>query len=272
MQITGLRRELEEAGYAVRRDFLPRELLEAGNRIKSRASLEARAEPHLGLVVSVNFSVDFAPIILFDAQYELLERAGYRDARFFAGFLISKPAGCPRLHWHQDWWGWSSAVSYGATPPILYFMYYLTDTSAANGCLRVLPGSHRRKNDLHALIEGRPTHPDRILHVDDVLVSTRPDEVDIAVRKGDLIVRDGRLLHASHANNSSEDRALIVLSFVPFWSDLPEGLQCAFDRKRPKIERSWPSAEAERVLDRATVYNGASSPIHLQRTPNFGDD
>ncbi|MGJ5019604.1 phytanoyl-CoA dioxygenase family protein [Bradyrhizobium oligotrophicum] len=269
MQITGLRRELEEAGYGVRRGFLPRALLEAGDRIKSRAGREAIAEPHLGSVVSVGSSVDFAPIILFDAQYELLERAGYRDARFFAGFLISKPAGCPRLHWHQDWWGWSSAASYAATPPILYFMYYLTDTSAANGCLRVLPGSHRRKNDLHALIKDRPTHPDRILPVDDVLVSTRRDEVDVTVRRGDLIVRDGRLLHASHANNSSEDRALIVLSFVPFWSDLPEELQCAFDRKRPKIEKSWPPVEAEHVLARATVYNGASSPIRLQRTPDF---
>jgi hypothetical protein len=200
-----------ESGYAVVRKFLPKSLLDSLETIKALAEGSApRVQPHLGTVTGIEQSAHFASIILFDQQYELLEEMGFADSRFFTGYFISKPPGNPKLHWHQDWWGWSDPISYGEPAPVVYLMYYLTHTDRSNGCLRVLPGSHIRHNELHELLGDRPTHPAELLTATDVSLSTRPDEVEVPVSAGDLIVRDGRLLHASHANLSTEDRDLFV--------------------------------------------------------------
>jgi Phytanoyl-CoA dioxygenase (PhyH) len=263
-----LRRQMNIHGYAIIRKFLPERLL---NSLRAAKMLGSRSSerPHFGTVTGIEQSEDFASIILFDQQYKLLEEMGFSNSRFFTGYLISKSPGAPRLHWHQDWWGWSNPISYNRSAPAVYLMYYLTDTDQSNGCLRVLPGSHARRNELHALLGDRPTHPAEPLTESDVSLSTRPDEVEISVSAGDLIVRDGRLLHASHANLSAQDRDLLVLSFVPAWPNLPEELKCAFERKRQKIERFWSPSQAAPVLERATVYHGSASPIQLRRTPDF---
>ena len=38
--------------------------------------------------------------------------------------------------------------AYSDLPPQLFAMFYLTDTSPRNGCLRVIPGSHRKRHRL----------------------------------------------------------------------------------------------------------------------------
>ena len=265
-----LRRELEVSGYTVVREFLSAGLLSSLKALKVLTEHAIyNVQPHFGAVIGAEQHSNFGSVILLEQQYALLEAMGFPDSRFFTGYLISKPPGAPRLHWHQDWWGWSHEISYQQAAPVVYLMYYLTDTNRENGCLRVLPGSHVRRNKLHALLETRPTHPTTQLAKDDVSLSTRSEEKDISVSAGDLILRDARLLHASHANLSHRDRDLLILSFVPRWTQLPERLQCAFERKRPKIEYSWPAGQADPVLQRATVYKGAAAPILLQRTPNF---
>ena len=39
---------------------------------------------------------------------------------------------------------WDEATAYGEAPVQLFAMFYLTNTSRDNGCLRAIPGSHRR--------------------------------------------------------------------------------------------------------------------------------
>ena len=39
----------------------------------------------------------------------------------------------------QDWMGWNSPLSTTPWPQVVFFSYYLTDTTAENGCLRVAP-------------------------------------------------------------------------------------------------------------------------------------
>lgn len=266
-QISDIRHRLDVRGYAVVPKFLSGDVLEAIHKLRTTGG--GSCQPHLGTVAGIEKNPQFQPIILFEQQYRLLAEIGFPSPRFFAGYFISKPPGGPRLHWHQDWWAWSDPISYARSAPIVYLMYYLSDTNSSNGSLRVLPGSHLHLNELHALLRDRPTHPSQPLPVDDISLSTRSDEIEVSVSAGDLILRDGRLLHASHANLSNENRDLLVLSFVPKWSELSEELQCAFDRKRPKIERHWPPSQAESVLSRATVYSGPASPTELKRTPDL---
>ena len=39
----------------------------------------------------------------------------------------------------QDWMGWNSPLSTTPWPQVVFFSYYLTDTTTENGCLRVAP-------------------------------------------------------------------------------------------------------------------------------------
>ncbi len=85
----------------------------------------------------------FAPLIADPRITDAIAKLGGEDIRWTSGYLISKPPGGDPLFWHQDWWGWGDAVSYEEFPAQLFVMIYLTDTRIENGCLRVIPGSHR---------------------------------------------------------------------------------------------------------------------------------
>src|SRR5690606_33776151 len=126
------------------------------------------------------------------------------------GYIISKPPHSPRLFWHYDWFAWEDPRSYEPIPPQVFLMYYLSDTTPMNGCLRVIPGSHREHNPLHDLIDA--PHSQTLAqgdHLNSVEFSNRPDEMDVPIKAGDLLLGDARLLHASHANETDERRTLL---------------------------------------------------------------
>ena len=147
MDTTAIRRTLDADGYAVVRKFLPEATLSLLETICAAEIGAIRAsQPNLGRVIGVERNEDFRDVLTLERQYELLRDLRYANSRFFAGYLISKPPGCQRLHWHQDWWGWADRSSYATSAPLIYFMYYLTETNRSNGCLRVVPGSHVRRS------------------------------------------------------------------------------------------------------------------------------
>ena len=65
-------------------------------------------------------------------------------------------------------------------------MYYLIDTNRNNGCLRAIPGSHRKRHRLHDLL---PQRAEEIRDVDEShpALQLDPDEVDVPVKAGDLV-------------------------------------------------------------------------------------
>ena len=90
-------------------------------------------------------------------------------------------------------------------------MYYLTDTTPENGCLRALPGTHRSQHRLHAELG--------LAHSDDVRSgdteeeaqarvaaspahATQPGEVHLSVNAGDVVIGDARVLHGTTARPS----------------------------------------------------------------------
>ena len=74
---------------------------------------------------------------------------GFDRPKVWSGFVISKPPHSPPLHWHQDGLLWGHPISYTDQPQQFFLMYYLVDTSRDNGCLRLVPGSHRKRHPLH---------------------------------------------------------------------------------------------------------------------------
>lgn len=202
-----------------------------------------------------------AELIALPEARAALSSLGYATPTYSDGYIISKPGHSPRLFWHYDWFAWEDAVSYGAEPPQVFFMYYLTDTRRENGCLRVIPGSHVHHNPLHDLL--REPHSRELGAARDLSAqefSDRPDEVDVPVCAGDLLVGDARLLHAAHANTTNERRTLITLWYQPDFAHLPERVQAQVAAKTQPLPDRWPSSARALVEPLLPRYFGDALP------------
>ena len=104
-------------------------------------------------------------------------------------------------------------------------MYYLTDTWPQNGCLRVIPGSYRRKHHLHNVNQTHTAALSRVGDPNNPLYGLLAEEKSVPVRVGDLAIGDSRLLHSVHVNQSSEYRNLITLWHHPNFGLLLTAIQ-----------------------------------------------
>ena len=140
-------------------------------------------------------------------------------------------------------------------------MYYLVDTTIGNGCLRVLPRSHRRHHALHDVIDN--PHSSRLSTAsepNDPAFSDQPGERDVPVRAGDLVIGDARLLHAAHANESDAWRPVVTLWFQPDFTRLPEPIQAQMVKKTHPIPADWPAPAHRAVAALQPHYAGNAEP------------
>ena len=115
-------------------------------------------------------------------------------------------AGGPALFWHQDWWGWQHPISREDRIAQVALFLYMTDTTRENGCLSLIPGSHRRPHPLHDLVDAHDPTLAEVRNPDDAAFASHPDEVDVPVTAGDVVVVDARLIHGAHPNRSDKER------------------------------------------------------------------
>jgi hypothetical protein len=280
--------DLREDGVTVVPGILDRAMLE---RARARAAAllaalpgEHRAERRAtGSLVHIAADPFFAELIAWRPALDALDRLGLPGARFSSGYLISKPPGGPPLFWHQDWWGWDEPASYRAEPLQVFLMYYLADTDAASGCLRVVPGSHRRRHALHAILpdahEGELSRAADLRHP---AFQAAAGEAAVPVRAGDLVVGDARLLHAAHANNGTAERPLITLWYHPRFAGQPPAIRARVARvlRREGVDtdpdgaattpfpESWPAAARERIAPLLATDDGTAAPQPWNRAPD----
>ena len=225
---------------------------------------------------------EFADIIASPAIAGCLSEVGASDPRFTGGYLISKPAGGPPLFWHQDWWGWTEPESYEARAHQLFAMIYLTDTRVENGCLRVIPGSHRRDHELHRAEAAHSEALAAFRNPDDPAYGSHPDEVPVPVRAGDILIGDARLLHSAYGNRTAEERPLVTLWYMPHWRDMPAGMRAlaykgymrgddipTSSARRPLTFLDWPGPLLKRIEPLLPPDDGeGAAPIAWHRTPD----
>ena len=277
---------LLDDGYTVVREVLDAAMLER-LRQHSRAVLDAAPPEHraqqraTGSLIHIAADPFFAELIAWQPALAALQRLGFGEAAFSSGYVISKPPHSPALFWHQDWWGWSDPVSYTAQPMQLFLMYYLTDTRVANGCLRVLPGSHRRRHPTHDLLPS--AHADdlaRVAQPDSPVYQSAAGEVAVPVTAGDVVIGDARLLHGAYPNQSAEERTLITLWFHPHFQAQPEAIRARVARvtKREGVDTDaggaaepfpecWPASATARVRSLLAHYEGQAEPLGWNRNP-----
>ncbi len=223
----------------------------------------------------------FAPLIGDPRITDAIASLGGDDIRWTSGYLISKPAGGDPLFWHQDWWGWGEAVSYDAFPAQLFVMIYLTDTRVENGCLRVIPGSHRRDHELHNLPAAHTKDIATGIDLNSPVYASHPDELAATVSAGDVLIGDARLLHSAYANRTDEERPLLTLWYIPNWSAMPGSvratLRAIYDRQVVDIDEGagnlttpdhWPGEARKKIEHLLPHYEGDDEPTAWNRLPD----
>lgn len=160
-------------------------------------------------------------------------------------------------------------------------MIYLTNTTIENGCLRVIPGSHRTNHPLHSLPAAHTKSIATDIDESSPIYSPHPDQHVISVNKGDVVIGDSRLLHSAYANKSKNERPLLTLWYIPNWNQLPPNvhatLSSIYHRKVVDIDdanedlptcETWPSYSYEKVRKLLPFYDGRARPLPWNRLPD----
>ena len=260
------RDQLIDNGYCVFPQLLETDLLQRVRRVSRQlldenSAEEKRKRGHQGNVISLAYQDPvFSELIALPAALEALAALGFARPRYFGGAIIAKEAGSPPLYWHQDWTYWGEPESADPVPHQVFLMWYLTDTSRPNGCLRVVPGSHRMRLEAHDRIG---THDDGIRNQDPETSAgyqPLPGEVDVAVTAGDVVIGDARVLHAAHANTTDQRRTVITLWYVPRYDELSEKVQAGYQSQVRSMPDSVEEEERELLAPVLVDYRGAAQP------------
>ncbi|MYF88818.1 MAG: phytanoyl-CoA dioxygenase family protein [Boseongicola sp. SB0676_bin_33] len=231
-----------------------------------------------GSLINIATEPGYAELVAAPEILNGLAGLGFCDLRFQSGFLISKPGNSPALFWHQDWWGWSLESSYLARPQQIGVMVYLSRTSVANGCLRVLPGSHLRSHRLHGSITAHDAGLSRVDDERHELYQSVQGEVALPSKPGDVLVIDARILHSAYPNTTDQERMLLTLWYHPFWPELPQSVRAhaadEFDREvtdvtqfRDQTHRCWPPIAVKKIA--ALVPDRPDGPqVEFNRRPD----
>jgi len=249
-----------------------------------------------GSLIPVGRDAAFAQLVALPAALDVFGQFGWSppSLRWMSGFVISKPGQSPSLGWHQDGWFWDEQVAYeqcapaAPAPAQVFAMYYLADTSAANGCLRVLPGSHRAPGHaLHAAL-GR-AHSEEVRSASEGGWQQRPEHgehagaVDVPVRAGDLVLGDARVLHGARRNSTDERRSLVTLWYMPRFDGLSnrmqQGVSALHQHQCADVRHGWAEGVPHLpgllppLVHQGLASDGAGEFDHnlkfMDRTPGF---
>jgi hypothetical protein len=127
--------------------------------------------------------------------------------------LFLKPPGLPGQAWHQD-------ERYIPTRDrsLVGAWVALDDATIENGCLWVIPGSHRAGVLYPTAPHGRP---DEFDPSDEAYGFDDSTAVPVELSTGDLVCFNGYLLHRSLRNRSSGTRRALVNHYMSTASNLP---------------------------------------------------
>ena len=269
-------------GYYICENVLEPDLVDRLNELSDQI-LDQQPPEHFaenrstGSMILIDWAMAYthpamAELIAHPGILAALAQLGFAEPKFGHGRIISKPPQSPPLFWHEDGRFWNDPVSYTTQPIQVFLMYYLSDTNAQNGCLRVVPSSHLKRHRLHDEIS--PRHTDELrayANPDDPGFSQVADEIDVPVRAGDLVIGYGSLLHASHANQSDERRTVLTMWYYPDYPALPERTQATVASLEANNVHSDPTGSASDLAARLEslkiAYRGDAAPIETEWIP-----
>lgn len=200
-------KQYEDEGYAIFRGVLDKSFLDLMNRHLEglcrkqsySASLYAapvKDDPLWARLVAEKSLLDIAELFI-----------GPDIALFGANYVVKRAGDEKSVLWHQDGPNWQLEPLEAVT-----LWVAIDDSTSENGCLRVIPGSHRC--GLHELQPASQTPNIFGWQTDPVLVEAEK-AVDIVLRAGDVSVHHPKVIHGSAANRSSGRRAGMSIRYIP---------------------------------------------------------
>ncbi len=129
------------------------------------------------------------------------------DIALFASHYIAKPPYTGKaVLWHQDGAFWP------LDPMRVVTLWLAVDRSTPeNGCLRVIPGSHRQ--GLHGVREREGQ--DAVFGVESDVAVDESRAVDMVLEPGDVEVHHPNIMHGSNANTSPHRRCGLTIRYIP---------------------------------------------------------
>lgn len=180
----------------------------------------------------VSGSADFLELARDPALVATVAQLIGPDVVLWGCQIFCKPGGDGmEVPWHQDGHYWPIRPLATCTAWIA-----LDESKIENGCLRIVPGSHRAKSLLPHMREDRA----------DVVLNQRADDasfdaanaVDIELEPGQMSLHDVYAIHGSNANRSPKRRAGIAIRYMPATSLFARDLIAPGDASGYKIDFS----------------------------------
>jgi len=237
------------------------------NLVEKENNAHLQLDKFTGSLIPVSQSSYFRHLISHPNICNGFRDFGFQDPRWLSGYVISKPPHSPSLGWHQDGWYWDHDIAYSEIPAQVFAMIYLTDTSPLNGCLKVIPRTHRQIHSLHDKL-GR-AHSEEVRSANNDDYTSKPEhcpadgEIDVCVKAGDVVFGDARMLHGAHSNQSDERRTVITLWYFPFWKTLPSEMQVHAQKlhlhQMAKDLQHWKDDEIESISSMLPIENASQT-------------
>lgn len=142
-------------------------------------------------------------------------------AKCMQSMLFFKPPGLQGQAWHQD-----ERFIPTRDRSLVGAWIALDDATIDNGCLWVIPGSHRTGRIFPTRDHGRP---DEFDPTDEAYGFDDSSAVAVEVEAGSVVFFNGYLLHRSLRNRSDRTRMALVNHYMNAWSPLPWMMQDGVD-------------------------------------------
>jgi hypothetical protein len=197
---------LPPARVAAMRDALD-DLIRRNPGVRPEKLVSAHIEGDNG--EGVKGSADFLALARDPEIVELVSSVIGEDVILWGCHVFCKPAGDGyETPWHQDGHYWPIRPLATCTAWVA-----LEDSDIGNGCLRVIPGSHRGEQ-LHDHL-----HEDRA----DLTLQQRmapgtfdeADAVDVELEAGQMSLHDVYMIHGARPNTSTRRRTGVALRYMP---------------------------------------------------------
>jgi hypothetical protein len=161
----------------------------------------ARHKPHL-------YAKWVSDLIRHPRVLDAVESLIGPDLLVWRSVFFVKPARDPHfVAWHQDSVYWRLSGEDVVTAWIA-----LTESTLENGCLRVVPGSHRRPEVAHAI---RFAENNLLVRGQGAVVEIADDESrSLELRPGEMSLHHVRMLHGSGGNSSDTLRVGLAVRFI----------------------------------------------------------
>ena len=154
-------------------------------------------------------SADWLEFACYPDFLDMVEQLIGPDIILWGTTVFGKPAGTGKeTPWHQD------AQYWPIRPPATCSVWIaLDDSTPANGCLRIIPGSHRARQFLR---HDTKDYGDYTLNLElDPTVFRESDARDVILEAGQISLHDIFMVHGSKPNRSAKRRAGFVLRLMP---------------------------------------------------------